>query len=145
MGAFIRRYIPLLLLPGLYVLLAAFTMFQSVRVAGGTYHRIFGVNPVAAVVGMVSEGGWFYGFLLVFGTLWWFCIGYVGWKSWEGSVSRPSSALGVLISLLSVALGVGLTQETLGHDDAALSAGAIIQYVSVGVLCLGALAAASFQ
>lgn len=140
-GASVGRYIPLLLLPGLYVLLVTFTMLQSARVAGGTYYRILGVNPAAAAVGMASDGGLFYGFLLVFGTFWWFYIGYIGWKSWDGSVSRLSSALGAIISLVSVALGMGLTQDTFRHDDITLSVGAVIQYASVGVLCLGALAA----
>jgi hypothetical protein len=140
-SASVRRSVPLFVLPSLYALLVAFAIVQSARVAGGTYYRIFGVNPIAAFVGMASGDGFFYAFLLIFGILWWFYIGYVGWKSWRGSLSRPSSALGALISLISVAFAVGLTQDTFRHDDTALSAGAVIQYAGVGVLCLGALAA----
>jgi hypothetical protein len=140
-SASVGRYIPLLVLPSLYALLIAFTILQSTKVAGGTYYRIFGVNPIAAVVGMTSEGGMFYAFLVGFGILLWFYIGYVGWKSWEGSLSRPSSVLGAFISLMSVVCAVGLTRDTFTHEETAMSAGAVIQYAGAGVLCLGALAA----
>ena len=141
-SASVGRYIPLLVLPSLYALLIAFTILQSTKVAGGTYYRIFGVNPIAAVVGMTSEGGMFYAFLVGFGILLWFYIGYVCWKSWRGNLSLPSSALGAFISLISVMFAVELTRETFRHDDTTSSTGAVIQYASVGVLCLGALAAA---
>ena len=141
-SASVRRYIPLFVLPSLYALLVAFTIVQSARVAGGTYYRIFGVNPIAPFAGMASGDGFFYASLLAFGTLWWFYIGYVGWKSWRGNLSLPSSALGAFISLISVMFAVELTRETFRHDDTTSSTGAVIQYASVGVLCLGALAAA---
>jgi hypothetical protein len=99
------RYVWLVSLPSLYVLLVVFTMIQLTRVAGGTYYRIFGVNPVAIAVGMVSEGPLFFGVLLVFGTLCWFYIGYISRKSWERSGSRLSSALGVVVSLLTAWAG----------------------------------------
>ena len=140
-SASVRRYIPLFVLPSLYALLVAFTIVQSARVAGGTYYRIFGVNPIAPFAGMASGDGFFYASLLAFGTLWWFYIGYVGWKSWEGSLSRPSSVLGAFISLMSVVCAVGLTRDTFTHEETAMSAGAVIQYAGAGVLCLGALAA----
>jgi hypothetical protein len=120
-------------------------MIQSTKVPGGTYYRIFGVNPIAAAVGMVSEGALFFGVLLVFGTFWWFYIGWIGRKSWEGSVSRPSSALGAVLSLLSALAGVGLTHSIPGNDASALQVGAVVQYAFVGLLCLGAVAAAIYS
>jgi hypothetical protein len=141
-GASASRYISLLSLPSLYVLLVVFTMIQSTRVPGGTYYRIFGVNPAALAVGMVSEGLLFFGVLLVFGTFWWFYIGYIGRKSWEGSGSRLSDALGAVVSLFSAWVGFGITQDTFRSDDGAVQLGAIIQYACVGLLCLAAMAAA---
>lgn len=133
------RYISLLPLPSLYVLLVGFTMIQSTRIAGGTYYRILGLNPIAAAVGMFSDGLLFYGVLLIFGTLWWFYIGYIGRRSWEGSVSRLGSAFGGFVSLFSAALGVGMTDVTFRGDDSALQVGPLTQYAGVGMLCLGAI------
>jgi hypothetical protein len=138
----VNRLIPGLALPGVYVFLVTFTMIQSTRVPGGTYYRIFGVNPMAIAVGMVSEGALFFGVLLVFGTFWWFYIGWIGRKSCEGIVSRFSSALGAVLSLLSALAGVGITHSILSSDASSLRLGAIVQYASVGLLCLGAVVAA---
>jgi hypothetical protein len=141
----VSRFIPFLALPALYVFLVTFTMIQSTGVPGGTYYRIFGVNPMAAAVGMVSEGALFFGILIVWGTFWWFYVGWIGRKSWEGSVSRLSSALGAVLSLLSALAGVGLTHSIPGSDDSALQAGAIVQYACVGLLCLSAVGAAIYS
>ena len=138
----VSRFIPVLALLGIYVFLVTFTMIQSTRVPGGTYYRIFGVNPMAIVVGMVSEGLLFFGVLLVFGTFWWFYIGWIGRKSSEGSVSRFSSALGAVLSLISALAGVGITHSILSSDASAIRLGAIVQYACVGLLCLGAVLAA---
>jgi hypothetical protein len=141
----VSRFILFLPLPSIYVFLVTFTMIQSTKVPGGTYYRIFGVNPIAAAVGMVSEGALFFGVLLVWGTFWWFYIGWIGRKSWEGSVSRPSSALGAVLSLLSALAGVGLAHSVPGSDASALQAGAIVQYACVGLLCLSAVAVAIYS
>jgi hypothetical protein len=144
-GHSVSRFIPVLALPGIYLFLVTFTIIQSIGVPGGTYYRIFGVNPIAIVVGMVSEGALFFGVLSVFGTFWWFYIGWIGWKSWEGSVSRFSSALGAVLSLLSALAGVGMTRYILSSDASALRLGATVQYACVGLVCLGAVVAAIYS
>jgi hypothetical protein len=136
------HYAWLVSLPSLYVLLVVFTMIQSARVDGGTYYRIFGVNPVAMAVGMVSEGPLFFSVLFVFGTFWWFYIGQIGRKSLEGHGTRSSSAFGAVVSTLTAFFGIGLTQSTFSTENGALRVGAILQYACVGTLCLGAIATA---
>jgi len=99
------------------------------------------------MVGMISEGILFYGVLLVFGTLWWFYIGFVGRKSWDGNVSRLSSALGVLVSGCSATICILMTKDAFYQDRDAgtLSLGAIFQYAGLGMLCLGAIAVAIYS
>jgi hypothetical protein len=84
-----RRKLPLVVLPTLYLLLVVLTMVLSATLPGGAYYRMLGVNPLAAMIGMVSEGGVFYGALFLFGTAWWFFIGAIGWSSRSGTVSAP--------------------------------------------------------
>lgn len=141
----VSRFIPFLILPGIYVFLVAFTVIQSTKVPGGTYFRIFGVDPVAIPVGMVSEGALFFGVLLVFGTFWWFYIGWIARKSWEGSVSRFSSALGAVLSLFSALTGVTITHSILSSDASTLQVGAIVRYACIGLLCLGEMVAAIYS
>jgi len=140
------RYILLLPLPSLYILLVVFTMIQSTKVDGGTYYRILGVNPILFVVGMVSDGTLFYAFLLVFGTFWWSCIGFIGRKSWDGNASRISGALGVFVAVCTGAIGILMTKDVFYQDQDAgtLSLGAIFQYAGVGMLCLGAIVVAIY-
>jgi hypothetical protein len=136
----ITPYLPLVTLPAFYVLLVVFTMLVSVNVPGGAYYRIFGVDPLAAAVGMVYEGAGFYTVLFLSGTVWWFFIGTIGWKSRNRNISRPASILGTLLSLLSVLIGIAMTKDAFHHDlnGGALSLAAIFQYAGVGILCLGA-------
>jgi hypothetical protein len=116
-------------------------MIISVRVPGGAYYRIFGVDPVGLGVGMISEGAIFYAALLLFGTAWWFFIGTIGWKSRIGNMNRPIAALGALLSLSSAVIAIVITKDALYQDlrDGSLSFAAIVQYACVGMLCLGAL------
>jgi hypothetical protein len=137
----INPCLPLVALPALHLFLVAFTILVSVRVPGGAYYRILGIDPLAAVVGMVDEGTIFYAVLLVFGTAWWLFIGSIGWKSRDVDMSRPIAALGALLSLFSAAVGIAMTEGPFHEDvhDGVLSVGAIFQYICVGMLCLGAL------
>jgi hypothetical protein len=134
--------IPLLILPALYLTLATFTMLQSNEIPGGSYFRIFGVNPLAAIVGMATEGAAFYAAVFGFGALWWYYIGFVGWKSFRGTLSRMSSGFGAFIAAATAIIGAGLTRETIAQDQARLTAGAIFQYAIIAVLFVGAIAAA---
>jgi hypothetical protein len=136
----ITPYLPLVALPALHALLVAFTMLVSLSVPGGAYYRIFGVDPLAAAVGMVYEGAVFYAVLLLAGTAWWFFIGMIGWKSINRNMGRPVAIIGALLSLLSSLVGITMTKDVLYQDlhRGLLSLTAIFQYAGVGMLCLGA-------
>jgi hypothetical protein len=138
---FIHSYLSLAALPGLNLFLVVLTILVSTSVPGGTYYRIFGVDPVAGAVGMVDEGVLFFSVLLLVGTGWWFFIGYIGWKSRKGMLSRPIAALGAMLSLFSALTRIMATKQTVLQDlrDAKMSVGALCQYACVGLLCLGAL------
>src|SRR5579863_5633418 len=100
--SFIRFYRLLFLLPAVHLLLIILTIFVSAHVPGGAYHRIIGVDPVGAAVGMVSEGAIFYVTLLLCGTAWWLFIGAIGWTSAAGSLSRPFAGLGASLSAFTL-------------------------------------------
>jgi hypothetical protein len=141
-----NSYLPLAALPALYLLLIAFTVLVSLNVPGGAYYRIFGVDPVAAAVGMVYEGAEFYAVLFLVGTAWWLFIGTIGWKSRNRNISRTGAVLGALLSLVSALIGVAMTKDVFHQDlnEGALSLAAIFQYMGVGMLCLGALVVAIY-
>ena len=128
------KYLPIAVLPSIHLLLVVFTMTVSATQAGGAYYRIFGVDPLAASVGMVYEGPIFYATLLIFGTAWWWFVAYCGWKTKDRG---GWAVLSVLVSLLSVSVVVALTVAPLRED--ALSVAALLQYLGVGTLCLGTL------
>jgi hypothetical protein len=121
-----------------YLLLIVLTMVLSATPPGGAYYRMLGVNPLAAMIGMASEGAPFYGVLFLLGTAWWFFIGAIGWSSKSGTMSRPIAALGALLSVFSALAGIGMTTVAMRQDHE-FSLGAVLQYACVGLLCLGAL------
>jgi hypothetical protein len=131
----------LAVLPAIYSLLALFTILISTTAPGGAYYRIIGVNPLAAMVGMVSEGALFYAALLIFGPAWWFFIGAIGATSRRGGIRRPIAGLGALLSLAFAFGATAMTKSALDEDlrGAGMSAVAVIQYALVGALIWGAL------
>jgi hypothetical protein len=138
--------LPLLVLPATHVILVALTMVLSRHTPGGAYYRIFGVDPFSAMVLMVYDGTpAVVVSILVLGTAWWYFIGRIGWESSQGRLSRFGAGLGALLTLFFGVIGVTLSIGVVNEDmrDGALSAGAIFQYVLVGLLCLGAFVAAS--
>jgi hypothetical protein len=139
-----QSFVVFFAVPALYLLLVVFTMYVSSQVPGGAYYRIFGVAPLAAVIGMVHEGANFYVALLLFGTAWWVLVAYCGWKSKESGMVAAASAL---MSLVSVVMAAVMTKSPFYQDmrEGLLSVSAVFQYVGVGVLCLGALTIAIYS
>jgi hypothetical protein len=87
------------------------------------------------------------GFILILGTGWWYFLGRIGWESSQGRLSRFGAGVGALLTLFFGATGVILTKGVVNEDirEGALSAGAIVQYVLVGLLCAGAFVAAFYS
>ena len=131
----------------IHLFLIVLTIILSSRSPAGAYYRIFGVDPLAAAVGMISEGSTFFGTLLIFGTAWWYFIGWLGWASSNHRISRPTAGLCAVLALFFGMIAANMTTEIFRQDlDAGiLSAGAILQYASLGVLCLGAFVAGAYS
>jgi hypothetical protein len=132
-------------LPLIHVLLVILSMILSVHTPGGAYFRLFGVDPLSAMAMMVYDGtATVIGFILILGTGWWYFLGRIGWESSHGRLSRFGAGLGALLTLFFGATGVILTKGVITEDiqEGTLSAGAIFQYVLVGLLCVGAFVAA---
>jgi hypothetical protein len=140
--------LPLLILPTIHVLLVTLTIILSSNTPGGAYDRIVGVDPLGLGVLMIFDGTLAVaGFFLIFGTAWWYFIGRIGWESSQGRLSRFGAGSGALLTLFFGATGVILTKSVVNGDirGGTLSAGAIIQYVLVGLLCVGAFVAACYS
>jgi hypothetical protein len=140
--------LPLLILPTIHVLLVTLTIILSSNTPGGAYDRIVGVDPLGLGVLMIFDGTLaLAGFFLIFGTAWWYFIGRIGWESSQGRLSRFGAGSGALLTLFFGATGVILTKSVVNGDirGGTLSAGAIIQYVLVGLLCVGAFVATCYS
>jgi hypothetical protein len=124
-----QSFVVFFAVPALYLLLVVFTMYVSSQVPGGAYYRIFGVAPLAAVIG----------------TAWWVLVAYCGWKSKESGMVAAASALMSLVSV--VVMAAVMTKSPFYQDmrEGLLSVSAVFQYVGVGVLCLGALTIAIYS
>jgi hypothetical protein len=134
-------YLPLFVLPAVHIFLVALTTILSRMTPGGAYYRILGVDFVAAPIMMVFDNApIIVGVLLIVGTALWYFIGWIGWESSKGKISRLSAAVGGLFALFFGAIGALATKEILYEDllRGSPSVGAILQYACVGVLCLGA-------
>jgi hypothetical protein len=142
------RTVALAVLPLIHVLLVLLSMFLSVNTPGGAYYRLFGVDPLSAMVLMVYDGTpAVIGFILILGTGWWYFLGRIGWESSQGRLSRFGAGLGALLTLFFGATGVLLTKGVINEDiqERTLSTAAIIQYVLVGLLCIGAFVSALYS
>jgi hypothetical protein len=147
----LARSLPLLLviLPAVHVFLVVLTIMLSSKTSGGAYYRIFGVDPLAAVLMVVYDDTTLVvvGVLLVVGTAWWYFIGRIGWESSKGRISRLSSALGAVLALFFGVMGIAMSKDVFYQDlrDGALTGGAILQYVCVGTICVGAFVTACYS
>jgi hypothetical protein len=138
----------LAVLPLIHVLLVILSMFLSVNTPGGAYYRLFGADPISAMVLMVYDGTpVVIGFILILGTGWWYFLGRIGRESSQGRLSRFGAGLGALLTLFFGTTGILLTKGVINEDiqERTLSAGGLIQYVLVGLLCAGAFVAAYYS
>jgi hypothetical protein len=138
----------LVVLPLIHALLVILSMILSVHTPGGAYYRLFGADPLSAMALMVYDGTpAVIGFILILGTGWWYFLGRIGWESSQGRLSRFGAGLGALLTLFFGATGVILSKGVINEDirEGTLSAGAISQYVLVGLLCVGAFVAAYYS
>jgi len=139
-------YVALLALPSIHVFLVVLTMIVSIGTPGGAYYRIFGVNPVAGAVGMITEGPVFFVALFVCGTAWWYFIGLIAWKSRRGRITPISAGLGAVLALFSGAVGASASRDALYQDlhDRVLSVGPIFQYACIALICTGSFVTAYY-
>jgi hypothetical protein len=129
--------------------LVVLTILLSLKTAGGTYFRIFGLDPLAAAFMMADEGVALpvVEALLILGTAWWYFIGRIGWASNRGKLSRVGSALGAILVLFFIVVGFLLAKQTFYSDfnNGQLSAGALIQYYFVAAILVGGLISAIYS
>ena len=130
----------LLALPGVHLLLVAVTIL-----APGELIRVLGVDPFVFPF-MFSKDSVVIAVFLIFGTFWWFAIGYVGWRGASESAGRTfgwsSGVLLLLLSLLGILFSVGMLLEDIGGKR--YEAILFIQEFLVALLCSGALASSLF-
>lgn len=130
----------LLALPGVHLLLVAVTFL-----APGELIRVLGVDPFVFPF-MFSKDWIVIAVFLIFGTLWWFAIGYVGWRGASESAGRTfgwsSGVVLLLLSSLGILFSIGMLLEDIGGKR--FEAVLLIQEFLVALLCAGALASSLF-
>jgi hypothetical protein len=141
---------PVVVLPSLHAVLCFLTLLVSRRTPGGAWYRLVGIDFPLFAFAMPLRG--FDGELAVFaivlllGTSWWYLIGRVGWSSHIGRLrSSGATVLALSVSLI----GPAIWADTFHRDirEAALKGVALtdavrLQYLLVGLLCIGALLSA---
>jgi len=138
-GFFRNQY---LVLPGVYVIAVFLTMALSVRTPGGAYYRILSLCPPVASLGMVVDNDLvMVSAFLLLGTPWWYLVGRIGWDGRERKRSFVSPVVGALIALFTCFVSTGMALDPLKQDihDGVLKSGAVLQYLLVALLCIGAL------
>jgi hypothetical protein len=130
-----------LALPGVHLLLVAVTVL-----APGELIRVLGVDPFVFPF-MFSKDSVVISVFLVVGTLWWFAIGYVGWRSSNESGGHTfgwiSGVVLLLLSLAGILFSIGML--FLDIREKRLEAVLCIQEFLVALLCSGALASSLFS
>ncbi len=111
--------------------------------------RILGVNPIGVAYGMVEESiPKLIAISLIFGSLYWYFIGLIGWMNWQRRMSRFSSALGAFFIVCCALFGILGTKEVI-HENSIMrvlvTPLVVIQYVLIGSLILGSFASALFS
>lgn len=129
-----------LIMPAIYVGTVVVTYALSIGTPGGAYYRIFGLDPLAAIIGMAHDGvAMIIAVFLLTGTPWWF---FLGWSTFGGE--RP--VLGGVLALFTSYIVVSATIDPLKQDihNGSLSAAVMFQYSLTSLLCLGALTSAIY-
>jgi hypothetical protein len=130
----------LLALPGVHLFLVGVTIL-----APGELIRVIGVDPFVFPF-MFSKDSVVTAVFLVVGTLWWFTIGYLGWRSANESVGQTLGWIsGIFILLLSV-VGIlfSLGMLVLDIQEKRLEVVLVTQELLVALLCSGALASSIY-
>jgi hypothetical protein len=127
----------------MHLILCGITALISLKLpGGGAWYRIIPIN-LPWSVSLVVLDGWLPIFIVFFvlGTAQWWFIGKMGWLSRRHEGDRVLAALGAAIGLLNGVIGARGSVDTLRSDlhQGLLTGGAVIQYVCVGLLCVGAL------
>jgi len=141
---------PLAILPSLHAVLCFLTLHLSRRTPDDAWHRLMGIDfPLFAILPpMVLVGGGLavFAVVLLLGTLWWYLIGWVGWSS---QVGRLRSSAATIFALGVALIGPAIWADTFHRDireaaitGATLAVGVRLQYLLVGLLCIGALVSA---
>jgi hypothetical protein len=130
----------LLALPGVHLFLVAVTIL-----APGELIRVIGVDPFVFPF-MFSKDSVVTAVFLIVGTLWWFTIGYLGWRSANESIGQTLGWIsGIFILFLSV-LGIlfSLGMLILDIQERRLEVVLVTQEVLVALLCSGGLASSIY-
>jgi hypothetical protein len=79
---------------------------------------------------------------LLLGTSWWFIIGRSGWSSQNRMIGRVSSAMAAILGFGVASAAASMCADTFLHDirEGALTGAVSLQYLLIGLLCIGALA-----
>ncbi|SRR6266481_3245402 len=129
-----------LALPGVHLLLVAVTIL-----APGELIRVIGVDPFVFPF-MFSRDSVVIAVFLIFGTLWWSAIAYVGWHSANETSGRTfgwiSGVLLLLLSVLGILFSIGMSFEDIAEKR--FEAVLIIQEFLAALLCAGALASSLY-
>lgn len=128
------------IVPFIYVGTVVLTCSLSARTPGGAYYRIWGIDPLAAMFGMVYDNvAVIVGVFLVSGTPWWYLVGRIGWGDRKRRLSAGVG--GALFALFTCFVTASITLGVLKQDIHAglLTDMVIFQYSLVALLCFGAL------
>jgi hypothetical protein len=133
---------PLLILPSIYVIAILLTAALSVRMPGGAYYRIIGIDPVAGMFGMVYDSdAILVGAFLIFGTPWWYLMGRIALNSKNRKFSSWGSGAAAVLAFFTCFVATSMSTDVLKQDirEGPLTAMAILQYSLVAFLCFGSL------
>ena len=129
-----------LIMPAIYVGTIAVTYTLSIGTPGGAYYRIFGLDPLAAIFGMVYDNAAIIiGVFLLTGTPWWYFVGRL-------TLAGKRRVFGGLLALFTFLIVISATLDPLKQDlhNGVLSSAVMFQYSLTALLCLGALTSAVY-
>jgi hypothetical protein len=137
--------LPVTLLPAIFVALVILTVVLSINHPGGTYYRIFGAAPIAAMFGMVYDNqAIIVATFLITGVPWWYLIGWIGGTSTRAKIGKGGLLLGAALAAFTCWTTVSLTASAIRQDarEGHLLLAAKVQYLLLTALCLGAIVCA---
>lgn len=127
---------PLFLLPSLHLFLCVLATMLSGSYDGWGWSRMMGVDPFCAPVLMVIESlPKIFAIFAGVGTAFWAFVGFLGWRSYQGKLSRLGSLLGAVLICFFLVVGFSLTIDLIHQERqmGVLIASGIFQFLLVGV------------